>query len=93
MTVTIDAAGRLVIPKEIRDEAEIEPGMPLEISVNDGVIEIVPQVAGVRLVRDGEWLVAEPIEPGPPLTNETVNRVIRKIRNERERRILKPRGR
>jgi AbrB family looped-hinge helix DNA binding protein len=93
MTVTIDSAGRLVIPKEIREEAEIEPGMPLEIAVRDGVIEISPQAQGVRLIRENGWLVAEPIEPGPPLTNETVNRVIRRIRNERERRIRNPRGR
>jgi AbrB family looped-hinge helix DNA binding protein len=85
MTVTIDAAGRLVIPKEIRDEAEIEPGMPLEISVNDGVIEIAPKAGGVRLVWEGDWLVAEPIQPVPPLTNEKVNRIIRKIRRERGR--------
>ena len=93
MTVTIDSAGRLVIPKEIREEAEIEPGMPLEISVNDGVIEIVAKASGVRLVREGRWLVAEPIEPGPPGTKEDINRAIRKMRNERMRSIWNPRGR
>jgi AbrB family looped-hinge helix DNA binding protein len=83
MTVTIDAAGRLVIPKQIREEAEIDPGTPLEISVRDGVIEIAPKVTGVRLVRKHGWLVAEPIEPGPPLTKQRIDREIRKVRNER----------
>ncbi len=40
MTITMDSAGRLVIPKEIRREAGIEPGMPLEIRCDDGIIEI-----------------------------------------------------
>jgi AbrB family looped-hinge helix DNA binding protein len=93
MTVTIDTAGRLVIPKEIREEAEIEPGTPLDIAVRDGVIEITPRAAGVELVRKGRWLVARPLKPGPPLTNETVNRVIRRIRNERARGMVKQRGR
>lgn len=93
MTVTIDSAGRLVIPKEIREEAEIEPGMPLEISVNDGIIEIAPKVGGVRLVWENGWLVAEPVQPGPPLTKEGINRAIRRSRNERMRSIRKPRGR
>lgn len=93
MTVTIDSAGRLVIPKEIRDEAEIQPGMPLEISVNDGIIEIAPKSTGVRLVWKDGWLVAEPIEPGPLLTKEDINRAIRKSRNERMRSILGRRSR
>ena len=28
---TIDHAGRLVIPKDIRRESEIKPGMPLDV--------------------------------------------------------------
>jgi len=31
MKTTIDHAGRLVIPKDIRRESGIKPGMPLEI--------------------------------------------------------------
>lgn len=85
MTVTMDSAGRLVIPKKIRDEAEIEPGMPLDLEVHNGEITIKPQAGGVTLVRKGRWLVAQRNRPGPPLTNEDVNRIIDKIRNERGR--------
>lgn len=83
MITTIDSAGRLVIPKKIREEAEIEPGTPLEVEVRDGVIEIRPKCLEVTLEREGRWLVARPKHAVPPLTNEEVNRTLRKIRNER----------
>ena len=40
MITTMDSAGRLVIPSDIRREAALEPGMPLEVRTRDGVIEI-----------------------------------------------------
>ena len=42
MRTTTDAAGRLVIPKEIRREAGLKPGMVLEVHWRDGHIEIEP---------------------------------------------------
>jgi AbrB family looped-hinge helix DNA binding protein len=42
MRTTIDQAGRLVIPKDIRREAGIKPGMPLEIRWEKGAIAITP---------------------------------------------------
>jgi AbrB family looped-hinge helix DNA binding protein len=38
----MDKAGRLVLPKAIREEAGIEPGIPLRIAVRDGRVEIEP---------------------------------------------------
>jgi AbrB family looped-hinge helix DNA binding protein len=58
MKTTIDAAGRLVIPKQIRQQAGLRPGMTLEVRCHDGRIEIEPAPARVRLVRDGPLLVA-----------------------------------
>ena len=60
MTITMDAAGRLVIPSEIRREAALEPGVPLEVRWHDGVIEIEPQPLAVNLQRRGRLLVASP---------------------------------
>ncbi|MBI3490243.1 MAG: AbrB/MazE/SpoVT family DNA-binding domain-containing protein, partial [Acidobacteria bacterium] len=53
MVTTMDVAGRLVIPREIRREAALEPGVPLEVRWRDGVIEIEPQPLAVTLKRKG----------------------------------------
>jgi AbrB family looped-hinge helix DNA binding protein len=78
---TIDTAGRLVLPKEICEEAQLKPGMPLQISVSDGRVEIEPAPREVRIVRKGRVSVAVPVEPGEPLTLATVNETIDRLRN------------
>jgi AbrB family looped-hinge helix DNA binding protein len=83
MRTTIDAAGRLVIPKEIRRAAGLQPGMPLEVSLRDGRIEIEPAPIAVDLVRKGGLLVAVPREPVEPLTNEIVEQTREAILRER----------
>ena len=45
MKTTMDRAGRLVIPKEIRREAKLVPGVPLEVKWREGRIEIEPAPA------------------------------------------------
>jgi len=81
---TIDAAGRLVLPKEIRDKAQLEPGMPLRITYRDGHVEIEPAPREVRLVRKGRFTVIVPVEEdGPPLTAEIVDETLAAIRNRK----------
>ncbi|HYN08679.1 MAG TPA: AbrB/MazE/SpoVT family DNA-binding domain-containing protein [Vicinamibacterales bacterium] len=80
MVTTIDAAGRLVIPSEIRREAGLEPGVPLDVRWREGVIEIEPQPARVRLARKGRLLVASQEDPARPLTNDTVERTRASLR-------------
>jgi AbrB family looped-hinge helix DNA binding protein len=58
MNTTIDAAGRLVIPKEIRRAAELTATLPLELRCRDGVVEIEPASVPVTLERRGRLLVA-----------------------------------
>ena len=78
---TMDTAGRLVLPRAIRDEARLEPGMPLRIVCRDGRIEIEPAEREVRLVRKGGIRVAVPVEPGEPLRNDTVRETTAALRN------------
>ncbi len=74
MVTTMDRAGRLVIPSDIRREAALEPGTPLDIRWRDGVIEIEPQPLSVTLVRRGRLLVARPEAKTPVLTTAVVER-------------------
>jgi len=83
MKTTIDTAGRMVIPKEIRREAGLQPGMALEVHWREGRIEIEPVPLPVTLVRKGRLLVAVPQRDVSPLTTETVERTRRALRRER----------
>jgi AbrB family looped-hinge helix DNA binding protein len=85
IVTSMDSAGRLVIPKEIREKAQLEPGAPLEITVRDGHVEIEPTPREVRLVRKGRFTVIVPVEEddGPPLTTKTVNETLDAIRNRK----------
>jgi AbrB family looped-hinge helix DNA binding protein len=77
---TIDSAGRLILPQEVRDEAGIVPGMDLRITVQGGRIEIEPAPREVRIVKKGPLRVAVPTQEGPPLTEATSERVRRELR-------------
>jgi AbrB family looped-hinge helix DNA binding protein len=83
MKVTMDAAGRLVIPKAIRREAGLEPGAPLEIRWREGRIELEPEPLAVTLKRKGRLLVAVPRQPVPVLRTQTVEETRRALRRER----------
>jgi AbrB family looped-hinge helix DNA binding protein len=74
ITVSIDRVGRLVIPKEIRDAAGIEPGMPLVVTCREGRIEIEPRRHPVRIVKKGRLQVAMAVEEGEPLTRDAVRK-------------------
>jgi AbrB family looped-hinge helix DNA binding protein len=80
MNVTIDNAGRVVIPKPIRDAAGIKPGSPLQIQYRDGRIEIEPKSPPARLIRKGGVVVAS-IPGAPKMSVEETNEWIRKSRD------------
>lgn len=85
MTSTIDSAGRIVIPRDVREAAGLEPGVPLEIRVHDGRVEIEPMPRAVRVVRRGRLSVAVPVEEsGERLTNEQVRRTTDAVRRRGE---------
>jgi AbrB family looped-hinge helix DNA binding protein len=60
MRATIDKAGRVVIPAQIRDRAGLTPGSELEITPDDTGIRLERVASGPRLVRVGRRLVARP---------------------------------
>jgi len=83
MTTTMDPAGRLVIPAEVRREAAIEPGTPLDVRWRDGVIEIEPRPTAVSLERRGRLLVARPARRVGRLRAATVERTRRDLARRR----------
>jgi AbrB family looped-hinge helix DNA binding protein len=72
MKTAIDNAGRVIVPKVLRDELGLAPGRELEISSRDGVLVIEPLPTPVSLVRRGKALVARPSKPLPKLTQGDV---------------------
>lgn len=78
---TIDAAGRLVIPKAIRVEAGFEPDMRLRVRCRHGVVEIEPEPRDVHVELRGRICVAVPLQPAEGLDNETVQAVTRSVRD------------
>lgn len=83
MKSTIDKAGRLVIPQQIRREAGLRSGMVLDIRWRDGRIEIEPAWLPVTLVCEGPFLVAVPGAGMPPLTAGIVEQTRAAIYEER----------
>ncbi len=80
MRTTIDAAGRIVVPKRLRDELRLEAGQALEIAARDGRLEIAPQSTPMQLERREGRLVAVPDEPLPTLTASEVRETLEQLR-------------
>ncbi len=51
MTVTIDRAGRVVIPKDVRDRLSLGPDAELEVAVEGDSIRLAPVRAVGRTFR------------------------------------------
>lgn len=80
MRSTIDSAGRIVIPKPLRDRLGLEHGRSVDIRERDGRIEIEPAPAAMALVKRAGGPVAVPEEDLPPLTDEIVRTTIDRSR-------------
>jgi AbrB family looped-hinge helix DNA binding protein len=80
MRIAIDAAGRLVVPKALRDELGIGGATELEAESRDGVIELaVADVAARVEERDGVPVIASQ-EAVAPLTADEVRAAIDRVR-------------
>jgi AbrB family looped-hinge helix DNA binding protein len=83
--LTLDKAGRVVIPKKLRDELHMAPGDAFELESTDEKIVLKPvREEATMFKKDGMWV----IKTGKPLTVEDVNAVIESVREERHRQIL-----
>lgn len=80
MKSTIDAAGRVVIPKALREKLGLLGGRAVEIRERAGYLEIDPAPTPMTLVRRRGVRVAVPSRKLPPLTDEIVRDTIEQIR-------------
>lgn len=80
MRSTIDSAGRVVIPKAIRDRLGLIGGQTVEIQERDGRVEIEAAPTSMSVIEQGDGLVAVPDEELQPLTEEMVREAIERSR-------------
>lgn len=80
MKTKIDAAGRIVVPKALRELLGLEPGQRLEIHSSDGGLEIEIEPTPMRLKKRGKSLVAVPESELPPLRADDVRDTLDQVR-------------
>lgn len=80
MLTTIDAAGRIVVPKRLREELGFKPGQTLELSAADGRLEVEHPTTPIRLEKRDGQLVAVADREMPTLTAEMVRDTLEQIR-------------
>jgi bifunctional DNA-binding transcriptional regulator/antitoxin component of YhaV-PrlF toxin-antitoxin module len=81
MQVPIDRAGRVVVPKRLRDELGFSPDRPLEAEVVDGRLELSAPHEPAKLISGpyGPSFAAT----GTPITDEDVRRTLEAVRERR----------
>jgi AbrB family looped-hinge helix DNA binding protein len=80
MRTTIDAAGRIVVPKAMRDAMQLRPGRAIDVIFTDGRIEIELAPAKVHVEKRGRLPLLVPDEDLPPLTDQDVRDAIEATR-------------
>jgi AbrB family looped-hinge helix DNA binding protein len=84
-TLTLDKAGRIVLPKPVRDELQLSPGDSLEVESSEERIVLRPaRGRGQMKKENGVWV----FDSGEALSEETVRKTMRKVRDQRSRKAL-----
>ena len=81
MRSTIDRAGRIVVPKPIREAANLRPGTEVEFRVQGGHVEIKPVPLTVSLQRRGSLVVAVPEADQPVMRAADVGETLAQLRD------------
>ena len=81
--VSLDKAGRIVVPKPIREALQLRVGEPLKIEQRDDEI-VIRRDDAVHLEQiDGLWVICG----GPKIDQTDVNDLITEMREQRMREI------
>jgi AbrB family looped-hinge helix DNA binding protein len=80
--VTLDQAGRVVLPKALRDELHLSPGDTLDLTVKGDEVTLRPRRSATPLQKErGIWV----LRTGEPLTADETEETLRKMRAQRKR--------
>jgi AbrB family looped-hinge helix DNA binding protein len=81
--VTLDSAGRVVLPKTLRDELHLSPGDTLDLTVKGDEVTLRPRRGATPLQKErGVWV----FRTGEPLSAGETEETLRNIRAQRQRR-------
>ncbi len=80
MKTTMDSAGRIVVPKALRQALNLQPGQALDIRAGEGRLEIEIAATPMTLQRRGKAVVAIPESELPTLTADVVRETLERIR-------------
>jgi AbrB family looped-hinge helix DNA binding protein len=81
MHVAIDSAGRVVVPKPLRDQLGISPETPLEIDVVDGHLELSLTSEPPAVIEGSHGPSFAPT--GTPVTDADLRGVLEAVRERR----------
>jgi AbrB family looped-hinge helix DNA binding protein len=88
-TVEIDKAGRIVVPKKLRDALHLTPGTRLKVERAGEALMLEADFPEPKLeMRDGLWVMVG----GPPITAEEADEVLRQGYEDRHKRIMEGSG-
>lgn len=80
MKATLDDAGRLGVPKALRQALGLKTGQALEIRAGDGKLEIEIAATPMQLKKRGKGVVAVPQQELPELSAEQVRKTLERVR-------------
>ena len=84
ISIPIDEAGRIVLPKCVREELAVKPGDTLKVAIHGSSVILTPNKEQFGFIRKGKALVFS--SPGPEtLDHETVRRILEEERAQGEK--------
>ena len=80
--VTLDRAGRVVLPKTVRDELHLSPGDTLDLTVQGEELTLRPRRSSTPLQKkQGIWVFST----GKPIASDEADEALRNVRAQRDR--------
>jgi AbrB family looped-hinge helix DNA binding protein len=83
MRVSMDKAGRVVIPKSVRDQLGLRAGQELDLDSYDGSVRLTVRPRAMRIEGSGKLARIVADGPMPALTDEMVREALEAGRDRR----------